>query len=82
MKSSPLCSRDDGREVFFTATDGDRKFRVTVPKAMLDDVLGTSAGEADRKAWVKTRKNEMLDLIEGGAPAQDRLAGVAVEELS
>ncbi len=82
MKSSPLCSRDEGREIFFTATDGQRKFRLTVSRAMLDDILGNHASEPDRKAWVKTRKTEILALIEGHAEADTGLSSVAVEEIS
>ncbi|MEO0356938.1 MAG: hypothetical protein AAF386_01345 [Pseudomonadota bacterium] len=64
MKHSPLCSRDDGREVFFTVkSDAGSKFRVTFAVAILDKELGADATEKARKSWVKTQLPATLTMI-------------------
>ncbi|MDA8585752.1 hypothetical protein N9L47_05690 [Rhodobacteraceae bacterium] len=65
MKTSPLCSRDDGREIFFTARLEQTKYRVTLSREMLDDICGDDATEKDRKAWVTTHKPEITASLNG-----------------
>lgn len=79
LKHSPLCSRNDGREIYFTAKDGEAKFRFVVAREVLDDVCGDMATEKTRKAWVKTNLTNILDVRLGAATAPfDR---VHVEEM-
>ena len=85
MKFSPLCTRDEGREIYFTGSEFDRKYRFTLSREMLDDECGDTASEADRKAWVEAHMPGVISALkartEGGrvTPPYNR---VLVEELS
>ena len=81
LKRSPLCSRDDGREIYFTVRRDAAKFRMTVPREMLDDEIGNAAGEKDRKIWVTANIANILEQLtnsNSGAPF-DR---IRVEEIT
>lgn len=82
MKNSPLCSRDDGREIYFTVDDGDTKYRFTLSREMLDDECGADASEEQRKSWVKNNLAEILNIRPEGAPYSPPYNRVLVEELS
>ena len=60
MNHSPLCSRDDGKEITFTANDGEKKLRFVVPRELLDDECGDTADEAARKTWVEDHLPDIL----------------------
>lgn len=82
MKHSPLCTRDDGKEVYFTVDDGDTKYRFTLSTEMLDDECGDAATEADRKAWVQNNLAHILNVRPEGAPFSPPFNRVIVEEIS
>ncbi len=82
MKQSPLCSRNEGREIYFTVNDGDTKYRFTVPQDVLDDVCGESADETLRKAWVKDNLSDILNARPEGAPIVPPFTSIIVEEIS
>ena len=82
MKNSPLCTRDEGREIYFTVNDGVTKYRFTVSREMLDDVCGDTAGEETRKAWVKDHLADILNARPEGAPISPPFNRVMVEEIS
>ena len=81
MKRSPLCVRDEGREIFFTARTEAGKFRVTVPRELLDDTCGDSTGEAGRKSWVNANITDILARLEGTA-THAPFNRIRVEEIS
>ena len=81
MKTSPLCSRDNGREVYFTAKAQDSKLRFTAPRELLDDVLGDDAKEATRKAWVTENKDIIL-AQRGATVTQPPFDRVRIEEIA
>lgn len=65
LKQSPLCSRRDGREIYFTVRADDGKRRVVVPQGLLDERCGADAGETPRKAWVKENMANILVCVTG-----------------
>ena len=81
VKHSPMCARDNGREVFFTAKADGTKYRLTVPREVLDDACGDQAPEADRKAWAKAHVQDILARLTSGMHRTpfDR---IRVEEIS
>ena len=85
MKFSPLCTRDEGREIYFTARDDlDQKFRFTIPRAMLDEEVGAEADEAARKAWVGEHMPGILSAMtarEAGGRVKPPFNRVLMEEL-
>jgi|GEM_PF-2039346 len=84
LKHSPLCSRDGGCELFFTVKKDAAKFRVTVPRNMLDDACGQAATEASRKAWAKANMPTMLQIVETrpNTVNQPPFNQILVEEIS
>ncbi len=80
MKHSPLCMRDDGKEIMFTAKDGDTKYRFVLSRELLDETCGVDASEAERKKWVGTQLADILTARHGTdlKPPFDR---VHVEEI-
>ncbi len=82
MKQSPLCSRNDGREIYFTVDDGFTKYRFTVPQQMLDGECGETATEAARKTWVQDNLHDILNARPEGAPISPPFTSVIVEEIS
>ena len=81
MKHSPLCSRDAGNEIMFTAKDGATKLRFTLPRDMLDEVCGAAANETARKSWVKSNLDDILALRGSSADAQPPFNHVRIEEI-
>ena len=81
MKHSPLCSRDGGNEIMFTAKDGETKLRFVVSRELLDDECGTAANEAARKTWVKNHLPDILGLRAGMSSETPPLNRVRVEEI-
>ena len=81
IKHSPICARDEGREVFFTARADGTKYRLTVPREVLDDACGDDASEADRKAWARAHVPDILATLTSATAAApfDR---IRVEEIS
>ena len=81
IKTSPLCSRSEGREIYFTARIDDRKYKFTATEQMLDDICGNAATEPSRKAWVKDNTPAILDarLPNGSSAPYDR---VRIEEIA
>ncbi len=82
MKQSPLCSRNEGREIYFTVNDGFTKYRFTVPQALLDTECGAPANESVRKAWVKDNLADILNARPEGAPISPPFTHIIVEEIS
>lgn len=82
MKHSPLCSRNDGCEVYFTAKDGPQKLRFTAPQGLLDDVCGADAPETARKTWVKENMTDILQLRTGDGTARMPFARIQIEEIA
>ena len=81
MKHSPLCSRDDGREIYFTVNDGDTKYRITLSREMLDDACGDAATEETRKDWVTSHLAQILNARPEGAKISPPFNRVLVEEI-
>ena len=85
LKHSPLCSRDNGNELFFTVKKTDAKYRVVVPCELLDDACGNSGTGSARKAWATQHMPQLLDAFnarsEGGL-AHDPFNRILVEEIS
>ena len=81
MKTSPLCSRDNGREIFFTANVDGRKHRLTAPRELLDDLCGSTASEKQRKSWVTENKDACLGLL-AQTPITKPFDRILVEEIS
>lgn len=81
VKRSPLCSADDGREIFLTAKTPVTKFRLTVPRELLDDECGDAASETERKTWVETNIPQILAALPGSItrPPFDR---IRIEEIT
>ena len=81
VKHSPMCARDEGREVYFTAKTDGKKYRFTLPRALLDDACGDAASEADRKDWAKAHVPDILATLTSATAAApfDR---IRVEEIS
>lgn len=85
MKVSPPCTKDEGREVFFTARVDAQKYRLTVPRALLDDTCGEAANETARKAWVKAQMPDIkawLTAKINGAAVSAPYQRILVEEIS
>ncbi|WP_108815950.1 hypothetical protein [Loktanella sp. Alg231-35] len=82
MKHSPLCSRDDGHEIMFTAKDGDQKLRFTLSRDMLDTTCGAAANEAARKSWVKDHMPDILALRTASVTPTAPFNRVRVEEIA
>jgi hypothetical protein len=85
MKVSPLCSRDGGRELYLTARVDARKYRLTLPAAMLDDTCGVTSGEAGRKAWVKENMPDVQATLTArisDASVRPPYTRILVEEIS
>ena len=82
MKHSPLCTRDEGREIYFTVNDGDTKYRFTVTREVLDGECGADAGEETRKAWVTDHLADILNARPEGAPISPPFTRIIVEEIS
>ncbi len=81
MKHSPLCSRDGGTEIMFTAKDGDTKYQFIVPRELLDDECGDAASEVARKTWVNNHLSEIL-AVRTGLATQSPFNRVRVEEIA
>ena len=81
MKHSPLCSRDNGREITFTAKDGEQKLRFTLPRSLLDQLCGDDAAEDKRKTWVKEHMSDILNIRTTGR-ADAPLTQVHIEEIA
>ncbi|WP_342075410.1 hypothetical protein [Yoonia sp. SS1-5] len=82
MKHSPLCSRDGGAEIMFTAKDGDAKYRFVMPRSLLDTACGATAGEVARKKWVTRHLPDILATRHGASTAPAPFNRVCVEEIS
>ena len=82
FKWSPLCSRHQGREVYFTARTEARKLSVVFPEEFLDQVCGRTADEGARKSWVKAQREELRDAIAFAKPTPPDLSHVLIEEIS
>lgn len=81
MKHSPLCSRDGGHEIMFTAKDGDTKLRFVLPRALLDAECGQTANEAARKTWVKSNLPDILAIRTSETAIKSPYNRVRVEEI-
>ena len=81
MKRSPLCSRDNGREVHFTFRENEREAKVILSTEMLDDTLGDVATESQRLEWVEDNIENILNAARNGV-AQSPFDRVLVKELS
>ena len=81
MEHSPLCSRDQGREITFTARDGGQKLRFTLPRSLLDQLCGNDAAEDKRKTWVKDHMSDILNIRTSGR-AEAPLHLVHIEEIA
>ena len=82
MKHSPLCSRDNGKEIFFTATDGTRKWRFVLPRTLLDKACGEKTNETARKTWVKGQVPDILTAFTAGRDTTSLLNNIRIEEIS
>lgn len=85
MKHSPLCTRNNGREVYFTVSHDGGKYRLTVPEDFLDDECGAAADEATRTAWVTDNMAHVLQSLTarlGGGMVQSPYGRVVVEGIS
>jgi hypothetical protein len=82
MKHSPLCSRDGGNEIMFTAKDGDIKFRFVLPRDLLDAECGKTANEAARKTWVKANLQDILAARLNEVTTKKPFNRVRVEEIA
>ena len=85
MKHSPLCTRDDGRTVYFTVSHDGAKYRLTLSGAFLDAECGADADEASRKAWVGDRLPDILGVLTartGGGRVKPPFGDVMVEEIT
>ena len=60
LKASPPCTRNNGREIYFTVKRNAEKLRITYPDAYLDKACGADANEQARKAWVAAQKPALL----------------------
>ena len=78
LKASPLCSRDDGKEVYFTVKLSSRKLRVTYPSAYLNAACGQGAPEETRKAWVSAERPALLAALADQEPTD---TAVLIEEI-
>ena len=84
MKHSPLCTRDDGREVYFTVAHDDGKYRLVVPCEFLDDECGANADETARRAWVKSSLPDILGVVTAhtsGGIVHEPWTRIVVEEI-
>ena len=84
MKHSPLCTRDGGREVYFTVAHDSGKYRLVVPWEFLDDNCGDSASEATRREWVKGNLPDILGVLTahtGGGTVKAPWTRIVVEEI-
>jgi len=81
MKHSPLCTRDEGREIMFTAKDGEQKLRFVLTREMLDDICGATASAAQRKKWVSSNLTDILTARHAGL-ASAPFDRVTVEEIT
>lgn len=70
---------------FALQLDGtDRRYRVIVPRGLLDDEAGGTAGEADRRAWIEANLAGILSALtarETGGIVREPWGRVVVEEL-
>ena len=82
MKHSPLCSRDNGQEIMFTAQDGDQKLRFVLSSDLLDATCGADADEASRKSWVKDNMPDILAIRTGTAAPTAPFNRVRIEEIT
>ena len=82
MKQSPLCSRNEGREIYFTVNDGTTKYRFTVPQDVLDGECGADASQAARETWVRDNMPDILNARPEGAPISPPFTSIIVEEIS
>ena len=78
LKASPLCSRDDGKEIYFTVKLPPRKLRVTYPRAYLNAACGEAAPEKARKAWVSAERPALLAALADQKPTD---TAVLIEEI-
>ena len=84
MKHSPLCTRDAGREVYFTVAHDGSKYRLTLSRAFLDDECGAEADEAARRAWVTDNLPGVLSALTartGGGQVRGQWGRVLVEDI-
>jgi len=82
MKHSPLCSRDDGREIYFTAKDGAQKLRFTLSQNLLNEICGDDAAEPARKTWVTDNMSNILTLRTNPDSAEAPFDRILVEEIA
>ena len=63
----------------------EERYRVTVPKALLDDELGAEADEVARRVWIEANLAGILSALtarETGGIVREPWGRVMVEELS
>ena len=81
-EDTPIERRGDD---FVLHLDGvDRRYRVTVPRQVLDDEVGETASEADRRAWIHGNLDGVLGAVtarETGGFAKEPWSRLMVEEL-
>lgn len=82
MKHSPLCSWDDGREIYFTAKDRTQKLRFTVSRDVLDRNVGDTAPTSARKSWVKDNMSDILNIRTGDGTIAPPFDLIHVEEIA
>lgn len=81
MKHSPLCTRQDGQEIHFTAKDDAGKYRFVISRELLDAACGNDASEAHRKEWVTAHMTEILSTRTGSGGANAPFNRILVEEI-
>lgn len=81
-KMSPLCSRQEGREVYFTAKLDERKLSISFPDVLLEKACGQDASEAKRKVWVKEHRTQLLNALAAARPVPTEFSDVLIEEIS
>ena len=62
----------------------ERRYRVTVPRAMLDDEVGDDTSDEQRRSWIRTHLAEILGTVtkrETGGIVSQPWGRLVVEEL-
>ena len=73
-----------GEDFVLHLEGADRRYRVTVPREVLDEEVGAAADEAERRNWIRANMPGILGAVtarETGGFAKEPWSSMLVEEL-
>lgn len=79
-KFSPLCSRDDDREIYFAAKLNNQKLQGLLPALFLNETYGNNSGKTDLSALINEQKIHVANTNSSNAPLPPKLPDVLIEE--